>query len=316
LIENANGVNYNRAVSNARISGHFLLMFLATPLLLGGACEKKQKQPADTGAITAADRAGSATDTTPLAGIDASKLDAEKQKLFYTLVGSLGSPCGKAHSLRTSFSTDQSCKRAPFAVKYVLALVEDEIKEGDIRELYTNKYESKATPVKLDVSKAPRVGNDDAPVRIVEFFDYACGACQRFKPVLDKVIEEQGGKAGFYFMMFPLGNWVDSKSAAQASLAAAAQGKFKEMHALLFQNAPQHNRDAVIGYAKQLGLDIPKFEAAYAEAGPQVDSDHAQGKAAGVEHTPTIYFNDRLYQGPPAPKYFGMWIDEEIAVNR
>ena len=309
-------MNYNRAVSTARISGHFLLMFLATPLLAGSACEKKK--PNDTGAITAADRVAPATplDTTPLTGIDASKLDADKQKLFYSLVGSLGSPCGQGHSLRVSFNTDKSCKRAPFAAKYVLALVEDEFKESDIREEYAEKYEHKPTPVTFDVSKAPRVGNDDAPVRIVEFFDYACGACARFRPILDKVAEDKAGQVVFYYLMYPLGNWVDSKSAGQASIAAAAQGKFKEMHEVLFENAPRHNRDAVIGYAKQLGLDVAKFEQTYAAAASQVDSDHAQGKAAGVHQTPTIYFNDRMYAGPPSPKYIGMWIDEEIAVNR
>ncbi|HWU89525.1 MAG TPA: thioredoxin domain-containing protein [Kofleriaceae bacterium] len=301
-------------MSKARISGHFLLALVTAPLLLGSACEKKQ--PSDTGAMGAVDRASSTVDQTPLAGIDTTKLDADKQKLFYSLVGSLNSPCGKGESLRASFTKDKTCKRAPFAVKYVLALVEDEAPEASVREQYASKYEPKEPPVKLDTSKAPRIGNDDAPVRIVELYDYGCHVCQEFKPVVDQVIQQHGDKVVFYFLMYPLGKWPDSKSAAQASIAAAQQGKFKEMHAMLFARSPNHNHEAVTGYAKELGLDLDKFEAAYTAAATQIDADHAQGEKVGVPGTPTIFFNDRRYEGPRTQKYLGMWIEEEVAVNR
>lgn len=316
-VANTPSVNYNLAVSTARISRHFLLPLLL-PLLMGGACEKKSTKPNDTGAIGAADRVDPATvnDTTPLQGVDVSKLSEEKQKLFYKLVSSMKSPCGKTHSLRTSYAQDTGCKRAPFAVRYILALLEDEATEDQIREEYTHKYETPAKIVKLDLTKAPRVGAEDAPVRLIEFFDYACPHCAQFKPMLDKVSEEKSGKVAEYFMMFPLGKWPDSKSAAQASLAAQKQGKFKEMHALLFQKSPRHDKESVTGYAKELGLDMTQFEADYNAAAPQVENDRAQGEAAGVESTPTVFFNDRKYEGPLNPKYIGMWIEEEVAVNR
>src|SRR5215212_6103229 len=110
-LETAIRVHYNLGVSNARISGHFVLAILCAPLLMGGACEKKTNKPVDTGAMNALDHAGapsggSATaegpvDTTPLAGVDLGKLQGDKTQLFYKLIGSLKSPCGKAHSLRT-----------------------------------------------------------------------------------------------------------------------------------------------------------------------------------------------------------------------
>ncbi len=292
---------------------------------MGSACDKKPTKPADTGAIGASDRTGSGStpggssvpvDSTPLQGIDLGKLDDDKQKVFYKLLGSLKSPCGKPESLRKSYVSDTSCKRAPFAVRYVLALVEDEAAEDLLREEYVRKYETPAPVVKLDYSKAPRVGNDDAPVRLVEFFDYACGHCKEFKPMLEQVAAAHPGKVVEYFMMFPLGHWPDSKSAAQAALAAHAQGKFKEMHALLFERAPAHGKTDVMSYARQLGLDPVKFEQAYTQLQAQVEQDKAQGDAAGVSSTPTLFFNDRKYQGPLTPRYIGMWIDEEIAVNR
>jgi len=327
LVENRGLVTYNRFVTTARILRHFVFAITAILLLTGGACEKKPGKP-DPGAIAAKDRADAQSgpvDTTPLNGIDVSKMPDDKQKLFYKLVGSLNSPCGKAHNLRVSFSTDTACKRAPFAVRYVSALLEDEGTEDIVRKEYVAKYESKTT-VKLDVSKAPRLGNNDALVRIVEFFDYACPHCRDFKPMLEQVAAAHGANLVEYFMMFPLGTWPDSKSAAQAALAAQAQGKFKEMHAMLFAKAPLHGKDAVMVYAKELGLDVAKFDADYTAAAGQVELDKAQGKAAweatttgeSREHpsTPAVYFNDRKYEGPLNPKYIGMWIDEEIAVNR
>jgi len=296
------------------------------PLLMGGACEKKTSKPADTGAIAALDKTGSGgsaavegpVDTTPLQGVDLGKLDADKQKLFYKLIGSLKSPCGKAHSLRTSFVSDTACKRAPFAVRYVIALLEDEATEQIARDEFGKKYDKPAQPIKLDVGKAPHTGADDAPVRLVEFFDYECPHCEHFKPVMEQVMADKAGSVAEYFMMFPIeSKHPGSKSAAQAAIAAAAQGKFKEMHDKLFEKSPAHEHEAVTGYAKEIGLDMAKFEQAYNEAAGQVASDQKQGDAAGVDSTPTLFFNDRKYEGPMAtPKYIEMWIDEELAVNR
>lgn len=323
VVENAPSLHYNAGVSNTRVSGHLVLALLCAPLLMGSACEKKK--PQDAGAISAMDRAGSGSgsaatapvDSTPLKGFDLGKLDGEKQKTFYALLGSLKSPCGKSHSLRTSFEQDTACKRAPYAVKYVASLLEDEVKEADVREFFTNKYEKTQDRVKIDPSKAPRVGKTDAPVRLVEFFDYECPHCQMFSPVLSKVEDKEAGKVVVYYMMYPIeSKHPDSRSAAMAAYAASAQGKFKEMHELLFARSPQHGKEAVVAFAKELGLDMAKFEADYAAADALVTADLKSGEAAGVDSTPTLFFNDRRYEGPMNAEYISMWIEEELAVNR
>jgi protein-disulfide isomerase len=324
-LETAIAVHYNLRVSNARISGHFILALLCAPLLGGGACEKKANKPNDTGAMNALDQAaqgksGAAdgpVDTTPLAGVEVGKLEGDRLQVFYKLLGSLKSPCGKAHSLRTSFTSDTSCKRAPFAVRYIVALLEDEAPESAVREEFSKKYEKTPAPVKFDTSKAPRVGNDDARIKLVEFFDYACPHCAAFRPAMEQVLNDKAGQVTGYFMMFPIeSKHPDSRSAAQASIAAYQQGKFKEMHEKLFEVMPRHSRDNLMSYAKELGLDMAKFEKAFEAASPQVTSDLKQGEAAGVDSTPTLFFNDRKYEGPLHPKYIAMWIDEELAVNR
>ena len=319
-------MNYNLTVSTARISARFVIALV----VLGAGCGDKQPSKTDTGALNAIDRAGSGSaisnDTTPLPNIDIAKLAGDRASLFYKLVNSLKSPCGKPHSLRTSYASDTSCKRAPFAVRYVVALLEDEASEDVAREEYGKKYDAPVLAPKFDLRRAPRIGNDDAPVRIVEFFDYACPHCRDFKPVLEQVAAGQPGKVVEYFMMFPLGNkhWPHSKSAAQAALAANAQGRFQDMHTVLFAKGevaagvtPPHSESDVAGYANSIGLDPAKFAADYTAAAAQVESDRAQGEAAGVNSTPGIFVNERRYEGPiHSPKYLSLWVEEEIAVNR
>jgi protein-disulfide isomerase len=311
-------VPYNQAVSKA------ILALICAPLLMGGACEKKSPKASDTGALNALDHSGSAgaeiaqgpVDTTPLPGIDTSKL-GDKTETFYKLVGSLQSPCPeKPESLRVAFEKNTACKRAPFAVRYVMALLEDEATEAQARDEYKNKYQPTDPKVNIDVSKAPHEGATDAPVKFIEFYDYGCPHCAAFKPMMDQVLADEQGKVVTYFMMFPLEKHTDSKSAAQAALAANAQGKFKEMHTLLFEKTPEHDHAHVTEYAKQLGLDMGKFESDYNAFAPQVVADMKQGDAAGVDSTPTLFFNDRKYDGPMHPKYIEMWVEEELAVNR
>jgi protein-disulfide isomerase len=297
-----------------------IMAVLLAPLLMGGACEKKPSKGPDNGAIAALERAGSGSadgpvDSTPLAGVDLSKLDDAKKQLFYKLVGSLSSPCGKAHSLRTSATSDTSCKRAPFAIRYLLAFLEEDVPEQMIRDEYDHKYKP-GDAVKIDVSHAPHVGPVDAPVRLVEFFDYGCPHCEEFKPMLERVIADQGSKIVVYFMNYPLGHFPGSDEAAAAAIVANGQHKFKEMHDVLYAHRTEHDHGQILGYAKDVGLDMTKFEADLAAAAAQVKVDKQQGENAGVDSTPTVYFNDRKYPGPMSTKFLNMWIEEELAVNR
>lgn len=82
-------------------------------------------------------------------------------------------------------------------------------------------------------------------------------------------------------------------------MAANAQGKFWEMHDLLFLDTKKLDRDSLIDYAKRIGLDVARFtqeldSGKYAE---RVKQDMAEGQRAGVRGTPTIFFNGRKFEG-------------------
>jgi protein-disulfide isomerase len=253
-------------------------------------------------------------DRTPLPGVDTSSLAGEHLDRFYKLVDSLDSPCGKAESLRASYANG-ACKRAPFAVTYLRQLIVDEFSEEKIRELWRSKYS--AITAQLDVSKAPRRGRADAPIRVVELYDYACPHCAAFAPVLSRVGAANKDTVVEYFLQLPFEDaHPQARSAAKAALAANALGNFDEMDELLFARSPRHARADVEGYAAQLGLDPGEFAIAYDAADAQVSRDQKQGETLGVESTPAVFINGRRYTGPQTAEYLGLWIEEELAANR
>jgi len=242
--------------------------------------------------------------------------DADKKR-FDKLVDKLASPCGKSHSLRTSFTTDKECARAPFAVKYVADLITDGATDDDVREMYGDRYKADAPKrgFKLDAN-VPHFGPEDGRVVMVEFFDYGCPACAEFRNELKAAAEAFPNDVVLYYKQYPLAAHEHSKGAAQAALAAGKQGKYHEMHEVLFSNAPAHTRDKLDQYAKQVGLDMAKFQADFAAAEAQVNADKKEGEDAEVSGTPTLFINGRVYEGPPMSKYVKMWVEEELAVNR
>ncbi len=139
----------------------------------------------------------------------------------------------------------------------------------------------------------PAFGPDDAKVTIVEFSDFQCPYCSRAAQAVSQVKEKYSDKARFVFRQFPLSFHQDAHLAAQASLAAHAQGKFWPFHDMLFENQQALGRDKLEEYAEKAGLDMAKFKAAldnkqYAE---QVDGDLELGKKVYVNGTPTIFVN-------------------------
>jgi len=301
---------------------------IAIGLLAGASCKKEnatpRTDPKDVVAAADAAKGGSGTptpvasavDKTALPGFDISKLAPAKQELFYKMVTALPSPCGKAHSLRTSVTQDPSCKRAPFAVRLVNELIVDEQGEDVVREIYEARYVKDQKQLTINLVDAPMVGSADAPVTLVEFFDYGCPACVQLKPVLDRVIEENKGKLKVFYKMYPLvTTHPDSMGCAQAAMAAKAQGKFHEMHDLIFEKFGAQKKDDLRKYAAQVGLDLTRYDNDVVIAEGRVKSDMKDGTDIGVDGTPALFLNGRAYGGPADPKYFAMAIDEEIAVN-
>jgi protein-disulfide isomerase len=157
-------------------------------------------------------------------------------------------------------------------------------------------------------------GSANAKVTIVAFSDFQCPFCSRVVPTLDKIMKDYDGQVRMYFRHNPLPFHQDAPLAAEAALAADAQGKFWEMHDKLFANQANIKRPDLEKYAGELGLDMNKFKA-YLDASSgksKIDADMALGSKIGVQGTPNFFVNGRPIRGALPYEEFKKVIDEEI----
>ena len=186
---------------------------------------------------------------------------------------------------------------------------------GDATDATTSKTASSVAKLAADtpsdsdilpVGKSYAKGPASAAVTIIEFSEFQCPFCSRVNPTMDKVRETYGDKVRIVFKHNPLSFHKDAPYAAQASLAAGKQGKFWEMHDILFKNQKALKKDQIEGYAKQIELDLAKFkaDADSAEIKKMVDDDMALAKKVGARGTPNFFVNgEQLSGAQPYPKF-------------
>jgi protein-disulfide isomerase len=149
------------------------------------------------------------------------------------------------------------------------------------------------------IAEEPR--NAMAPVEIVLFSDFQCPFCQQFSQPFRELQTKgiDGVETKVQFKNFPLSTHSNAQIAHQAAMAAPEQGKFWEMHDLLFANQSAARLDDLLGYAKKLGLDVAGFR-------KDMDSDRikdvikgdvTEGEKRGVNGTPTFFINGKSYSG-------------------
>jgi protein-disulfide isomerase len=156
-------------------------------------------------------------------------------------------------------------------------------------------------PLVQPVSKKDHVqGGHNASVELLEYGDYQCPYCGQAYPIVKELQRQLGSKLSFVFRNFPLRKVHPyAMHAAMASEAASLQGRFWEMHDILFENQPDLDQQSVIQYAKSIGLVITQFESDLKspDIEKKVLSDFQGGLMSGVNATPTFFVNGDKYEG-------------------
>ena len=143
-------------------------------------------------------------------------------------------------------------------------------------------------------------GSDHAPVTLVEYGDFECPFCGRAEPVVRQVVEEFGDDLRYVFRHLPLADvHPNAQLAAEAAEAANAQGRFWEMHDLLFEHQDALKPMNLVDYAAELGLDVERFtdELRRRIYASRVAEDIDTADQSGVTGTPTFFVNGRRHQG-------------------
>ncbi len=144
-------------------------------------------------------------------------------------------------------------------------------------------------------------GPATAPVTLVQYGDYECPYCGRMHPIIKELQERLGGRLRFVFRHFPLDPLHPrARRAAEAAEVAASQGRFWEMHDLLYENQENLEDEDLRRYAADLGLDLERFEDDLANGRhtERVQEDRRGGERSGVEGTPAFFVNGLRYEGP------------------
>ena len=258
--------------------------------------------------------AGEGGDSTPPPGIDLSKLDELARKIFFRVVNSEASVCGKGQSLLASAKKDETCRRSLNAVKYVARLCDQGNTQSEIVEALEKRYRTTENKF-IDVSEAPMEGNPNARVTLVEFADYECPHCKRFQPVLRQVLDEFRKEIRIYFKHYPLPQHSNARLAAEAAVAAQKQGKFWPYQDKLWENQDSLSPAELEKFGKELGLDMTKFRADLddVKTKTRVQKDRGDGTTLGLSSTPTLFINGREYTDAKDTESLREWIKEEIA---
>ena len=155
-------------------------------------------------------------------------------------------------------------------------------------------------PVDLKLAGAPARGPESARVTIVEFSDFQCPFCRSGATALTEIAKAYPNDVRLVFKQFPLEFHSQAAIAAEASLAAQAQGKFWEMHDRIFANPKSLTEPNLVAWAKELGMDANRFASDLNSHKYQntVQTEVREGLDAGVQGTPTVFLNGtRLYRG-------------------
>jgi protein-disulfide isomerase len=148
----------------------------------------------------------------------------------------------------------------------------------------------------IPLSGSPVRGPTDAKVTVVEFADYQCPFCGQAEGLMTQVLESYPKEVRLVYKQFPLATiHPQAMAASKAALAAGRQGKYWEMHDLLFRNQRDLSPENLTQLAESLQLDVMQFEKDMEspEVLAQISREQQEGKSADVVGTPTIFVNGK-----------------------
>ena len=144
------------------------------------------------------------------------------------------------------------------------------------------------------------IGPASAAITLVEYGDYECPYCGAAHPIVKEILRRMGNRLRFAFRHFPLAQMhPHAERAAEAAEAAGAQGRFWQMHDLLFEHQDALEDDDLVAYAAAIGLDLDRFGRDLLDGvhAARVKSDFLSGVRSGVNGTPTFFINSHRHDG-------------------
>jgi protein-disulfide isomerase len=240
---------------------------------------------------------------TDLPGVDWHNISGAKKTAALKFIREEQCTCGCTMKIAECRMKDPGCtyskKLASVAMKGFAEGKNATAVRADVKQAASEPPPTFEEPVKISLAGDPGKGPENARVTIVEFSDFQCPFCAKAVSEAYALTREFPKDVRLVFKQFPLDSHADAEFGAEAALAAQAQGKFWEMHDLLYAGFPDISRRTVLRYAKQIGLDLNKFTADVDghKYKTRVHMEEQEGETAGVGGTPTFFINGKKYNG-------------------
>lgn len=285
----------------------------ASPSPVAATPAKPQAAAAVAPAVAAPKPVVAPAEITEAKGVDLSRLNDPQKTSFFAILGSETSACAKPHSLAVSLRDDPACRDSLVVSQYIADALASGAAADDIKRSVEPLVDT-LRPREINTEGRPFRGNPQAPVTVVVFADFECSHCRQEAPLLRQVIERSNNTAKLVYKHFPLAGNLRSKPASLATVAAMEQGKFWEMHDIVFENQGALEDADIRGYARKIGLDMAKFDASYkAKKGLElIEADRAEGEKLGITGTPAVYVNGRRMHGSLFGGTLAGWVDDAL----
>lgn len=181
-------------------------------------------------------------------------------------------------------------KRNPQVIKDALEKYEKEFAEKQKEEEFNKLLEER---VDIEIGKSPAEGDKNAEYTIIAFSDFQCPFCKRGDDTIKELQRKYDKKLRYVFKHFPLSFHPEAAPASKAAWAAGKQEKFFEYHDKLFENQSKLGEELYVQIAKDLGLNIEKFnkDRTSEEAEKQIQEDMKQAQNVGIQGTPGFILN-------------------------
>lgn len=251
-------------------------------------------------------------ETLPDTGVEALASGAQRDLIALMKEGPC--PCNPEVTMFQCIQ-ERSCPGATDLARYGVDLYKQGLGSDQVAELVIKRFIAEFTPpIEFKLDQTPWKGAQDAPITIVEFADFECPHCAIMSFMLKDILTERPN-IKIYFKQFPLPFHKVAPLASQATIAAHKQGMFWEMHDLIFKNQQDLSPEKIMAFAEQLNLNMMIFRSDLMsdEVKAQVQAERDEGVRAGLQGTPTLFFNGKVYTGKAEKSAIIAHIDELLA---
>lgn len=256
-----------------------------------------------------------------LPSVDFSGLTPAQQKLALKVLRGQPCPCGCSMKMAECRMKDPSCSYS----KGLSAMVVGAVRKGGNEATVMAALEASPLmhpkvpklledPITIPVQGDPVMGPQNAHVTLVEFSDFQCPYCAQAVVKLDAVLKAYPHDVRLIFKQYPLEMHSQAALAAAAALAAQRQGKFWQLHDLMYADRTHLTRPNILAMAEKIGLDTKRFQQDWDSPAIKqaLAKEQQQGDDAGVNGTPTIFIDGQRYNGDLSLDAIRPIIDKEI----